>query len=66
MIKIGLDLGCTPKNHILKVWSLACGVMEKWHLEEVGFSGRKLGHWGRIEEIPGLQPLLFPLFVPGH
>lgn len=56
-----------PKSHILKVWSLACGVMEKWqHLEEMGLSGRKLSHWGRIEETPGLQPLPFPLFVPGH
>lgn len=51
-----------PKSHMLKAWSLACGVMEKWqHLEEVGLSGRKLGHWGHIKEIPGLQPLPFPL-----
>lgn len=64
MIKMGLDIECPLESHKAKVWSPACGAIEKWqHLEEVGL---RVGHWGHIKEIPGLQPLPFPLFVPGH
>lgn len=59
--KHGFRAWMHPKSRILKAQSPAYDIMEKWqHLEEVGLSGRKLGHWGRIEK-PGLQP--FSLFL---
>jgi hypothetical protein len=38
---------CSPKVHVLKVWSSACVATGRWgNLEEVGQSGRKSARWG--------------------
>jgi hypothetical protein len=50
-----------PKACLLKTWSLAFdGIGGLWNLQEIGPSGRKLGHWvcdvgGAI----GTSPFLF-------
>jgi hypothetical protein len=62
-ITIMFNLKCSPKAHVIKVWSPACGAIGRWwNLEEEEPSGRKLGHGGiLLKGILGPWPL--PLFA---